>query len=493
MSEIESCYVAPGRDVTAPLVPGTRMAGRRVRSQSSAILVLRRLIWLYFWLLVFEGALRKWILPQYSSPLLVIRDPLVLLIYFLALKNDLFKSSGFLRGALILSTASLLLASLQFILLKVPTSVLLFGWRTNFLHLPLIFLIPQIMDLREVQRLGKWVLLVGIPMSLLMAYQFKSTPDAWINRTPGLAGGTQLLSALGKIRPPGTFSFITGPVSYFALASAFLVFGLKEGKANYQRPLLAASGLALALALAVSGSRSIVISVGIVAVSWLLSIVAARQVEAGVSKMLILLIITFAVLAQMDLFKEGTEVLSIRWEAASAAESAEGGILGRTLNSLISPLRTLGGIPLFGHGLGVGTNVGATLLTGQAQFLLSEGEWGRVLMEMGSAMGLSFILFRVCLTIWLARLSIRCAVAGNILPLLLFSACAVNIINGQIAQPTTLGFTALGSGLCLATIYGTPLPQPPLRRGRRGKSGRGLRQELPASELPSPRELSGKS
>ena len=462
--------------LSAPFVAGSLMARKRVRSQASATLMLQRLIWLYFWLLVFEGALRKWILPQYSSPLLVIRDPLVLLIYFVAVKNDLFKSSGFLRGVLIVSTSSLLLAALQFILLKVPLSVLVFGWRTNFLHLPLIFLIPQVMDLREVQRLGKWVLLVGIPMSMLMAYQFKSAPDAWINRTPGLAGGSQLLSALGKIRPAGTFSFITGPVSYFALASAFLVFALKEGKANYPRLLLAVSGLALALALAVSGSRSLVISAGIVAVAWLLSILAARQVEAGVSKMLILLIITFAVLAQMELFKEGTEVLSIRWEAASLAESGEGGVLGRVLNSLVSPLKTLGSIPVFGHGLGVGTNVGATLLTGQAQFLLSEGEWGRVLMEMGSVMGLSFILFRVGLTIWLARLSIRCAVAGNTLPLLLFSACAVNIINGQIAQPTTLGFTALGSGLCLAAIYGTPLPPAPTRRGRGGKSGHAPRQ-----------------
>ena len=33
---------------------------------------IKWLIWLYFWLLIFEGTFRKWILPQYSDVILVI-------------------------------------------------------------------------------------------------------------------------------------------------------------------------------------------------------------------------------------------------------------------------------------------------------------------------------------------------------------------------------------------------------------------------------------
>ena len=47
---------------------------------------LRRMIWRYFVLLIGEGALRKWILPSLGAPLLVIRDPLVLLIYLQAVR-----------------------------------------------------------------------------------------------------------------------------------------------------------------------------------------------------------------------------------------------------------------------------------------------------------------------------------------------------------------------------------------------------------------------
>ena len=57
------------------------------------MIALRRLIWLYFWLLMFEGALRKWV-PPLSAPLLVVRDPLVLLIYFHAVRCRRFPVDG---------------------------------------------------------------------------------------------------------------------------------------------------------------------------------------------------------------------------------------------------------------------------------------------------------------------------------------------------------------------------------------------------------------
>jgi hypothetical protein len=41
---------------------------------------LKKLFWIYFLLLIFEGALRKWVLPGFSAPLLLVRDPLAVLI-----------------------------------------------------------------------------------------------------------------------------------------------------------------------------------------------------------------------------------------------------------------------------------------------------------------------------------------------------------------------------------------------------------------------------
>jgi hypothetical protein len=39
---------------------------------------IQLLFWVYFWLIIFEGAIRKWLLPGLSTPLLVIRDPIAM-------------------------------------------------------------------------------------------------------------------------------------------------------------------------------------------------------------------------------------------------------------------------------------------------------------------------------------------------------------------------------------------------------------------------------
>src|SRR5205085_11057184 len=104
-----------------------------------------------------------------------------------------------------------------------------------------------------------------------------------------------------------------------------------------------------------------------------------------------------------------------RIELASGVEAASGGIGGRFFRELWAPLSHLAEVPFFGAGLGVGTNVGATLLTGQAQFLISEGEWGRILLEMGPLFGLLFVGFRLALALRLGKASLAAAQAGQLL------------------------------------------------------------------------------
>src|ERR1700760_4545945 len=61
-----------------------------ISSQERGERIVRSLIWTYFVLLIIEGALRKWVVPQLSNPLLVIRDPVALAIYFFSLRAGVF-------------------------------------------------------------------------------------------------------------------------------------------------------------------------------------------------------------------------------------------------------------------------------------------------------------------------------------------------------------------------------------------------------------------
>jgi len=63
-------------------------------SPTPEIAGLKRLIWLYWLLWLFEGALRKWIVPQLAAPLLLVRDPVALLIIVRALQTGMWRVNG---------------------------------------------------------------------------------------------------------------------------------------------------------------------------------------------------------------------------------------------------------------------------------------------------------------------------------------------------------------------------------------------------------------
>src|SRR2546423_15602513 len=65
-----------------------------VADYSGMLRNIRRLIYLYFFLLIIEGALRKWMVPQFFNPLLLVRVLVVLSIYFLAWSADIFPRNG---------------------------------------------------------------------------------------------------------------------------------------------------------------------------------------------------------------------------------------------------------------------------------------------------------------------------------------------------------------------------------------------------------------
>lgn len=52
----------------------------------------RMAIWIYLFLLIFEGAIRKWVLPQLATPLLLVRDPIVIWLYCIAMQKGGLKT-----------------------------------------------------------------------------------------------------------------------------------------------------------------------------------------------------------------------------------------------------------------------------------------------------------------------------------------------------------------------------------------------------------------
>jgi hypothetical protein len=156
--------------------------------------------------------------------------------------------------------------------------------------------------------------------------------------------------------------------------------------------------------------------------------------------------------SRLPIFKEGFQILSDRF--ASAAEAADTTIVRGTIDRVMSDFtegfENIDKFPLFGYGLGIGTNVGGRVLLGRPAFLLAESEWSRVMGESGPIIGLAFLVWRTLFVLQLGRLSFTALKHVNLLPVLLFGSGFVLLLNGQLGQPTTLGFAAFVNGLCLA-------------------------------------------
>jgi hypothetical protein len=451
------------------------------RSKQRTLTHLKWAIWVYFFLLIFEGVFRKWLLPQFSDVLLVVRDPVVLVIYMLAIKARLFPRNNWMLSLAIMAILSWLVSLVvlePYLPIKPLFLVTGFGFRCNFLHLPLIFVMARALDEDDVKKLGKWVLIGLLPMSVLLAVQFNSDPESFINRTAGLGESQQITAGGGKIRPPGTFSFVSGVIFYAAMAASYLLYGALT-RGVYRNWLMFAAGFALVVTIGVSGSRSVLLAVLLVVSSLIAVLIFRPSAVNQFARNLLIVVVLVFLAVRLPIFNQGVKVLSDRFTTVAEAEetSIAGGLIARTfapftegilLWSYSPPM----GAPWWGLGLGIGTNGGAKFLTGRALFLLTEGEWGRVILESGKILGAAYLIWRTMLTFSLGLFSIRQLKAGRLLPILLYAAGFLSLLNGQFGQPTNLGFSVFICGLALAAGNATSSPDtelmpsagPPSRR-----------------------------
>ena len=423
---------------------------------------VKRSIWVYFWLLILEGALRKWILPGLSAPLLIIRDPVVIAIYWAAYRSGRIKRTRLLGASVVTAFFIAVLAILQIGVGTNTVPVAVYGWRSYALHLPLIAIIGQVLSPNDLRKAGFWLLLTSVPMAALMTFQYRAAPNSWLNVGAGVGSG-QIDSADGHLRASGTFSFSTGAVSFTTLELSFLLYGLTSPKV-YGRKLLLFAALSTLAAIPMAGSRTLLFNCAGFA---LLAPFAFLSNPAGMFrfiKMVTGLCIVAVVLLQTQTVHSAMDTMQRRWRGASGAEGSVAEVLqARVLNASTESFSSAGSIPLLGRGVGMGSNAAAALTTGSVGLLLGEGEWTRIMFEFGPLGGSVFLLIRVLFGIVLAANSLR-AYSHSPLAWLLAIANTPLLLLGYMAQPTSLGFIVLGAGLTLAAVQSSKIPKGTARR-----------------------------
>ena len=407
-------------------------------------------IWVYIFLWVFEGALRKWFLPFLATPLLIVRDPVVFWLIFLSMRRGLLKYNSYLGGIVLLGIVAFFSA---IFLCHGNIIVASYGVRPFFLYFPVVFIIGRVFDREDVIKVGRTMLYIAIPMSILLGLQFYSPQSAWVNR--GVGGdedGSGFGGALGYFRPSATFSFTNGTTLFYSLIAPFLLYFIMTPKL-IKRTILIGATLALIVAVPLSISRGLLLQV---VVSTLFLIISVSSKPKYLGKIIIagfIFIIVLNVASNISFFSTATEVFANRFESANEEEGGlvDGVIEDRFLGQLVKAVARSTEQSLFGFGIGSGSIFGAVTLDDYRVFGIADFEWMRQIGEFG-LMGIFVIFIRVAMSFKLTLRSYSLLNGGDLLPWLIGSLGILILTQGGWQQPTALGFFSLVAGLWIASM-----------------------------------------
>ncbi len=423
-----------------------------VRPTDKATNAIKWGIWAYFLLLIFEGALRKWLLPEFSTPLLVVRDPIALVVLVMAYQRGLMPTSNYVKIAMSIGVVAFAAA---LVFGHGSLIVATYGARTLLVHFPFAFVMGRVLDRNDVLKMGRVTLWLTMPMVVLIGLQFYSPQSAWVNR--GIGGdldGAGFSGAMGYMRPTGTFSFTNGNALFFGLAGAFIAYFWLEPK-KISRMVLLGSTAALLMSIPLSISRTLLFE--LVIITAFAFAVLSRQPKylKQILGLVLAVAIALALLSTTTVFQHATEVLTARFENASKSEGGlRGTLIDRFLGGLAGAILSAEKQDLFGKGIGLGTNVGAKYTTGRLAFLIAEGEWGRTVGELGPLLGLSLIFMRIAMAFDFLTKGYHKLSNHDSLPWMLLSFGFLLILQEGWAQPTSLGFFTVITGVVLASLSG---------------------------------------
>jgi hypothetical protein len=365
-------------------------------------------------LVVIEGAIRKWVLPQASDLVYFLKDIVLLGAYArYFVFNRKSKQGVGSSGMKALLWIALVLISLQVFNIRLASvPVGLFGFKAYLLYVPLCFMLRDLFPSSEdLQSFLKWYLLLVIPVGVLGGIQFISPPDSAINTY--VAGEVDIATFRGqdeisRARITGAFSYISGYAAYLTVCMALLFSMLMARLNTVWRVILIGAQAILIGNMFMTGSRGPVFSGIIVFAGFLFTNQWARKREVRKAFAMLLLTVAVCAVAVTYWFSEAFDAF---WVRATTSDSASERIAG----PILEPLEFLLDPEILGYGAGATHPGGMTIRT---RFDLpdpelrppdAENETVRIMFELGVFGFLVWYAIKLylLLALWRTRVQVR--------------------------------------------------------------------------------------
>jgi len=402
-----------------------------------------------FLVLVFEGAIRKWIWDSATIPLLGLRDLLVLAAVSWGILHRYFDFRAWPEILLLFWTALIVFWSgIQILNGLMPPIVGAIGFRFWVLYLWFALLCAKALQWQDIEYLFKLFALTLLFMVPLAMIQFMSPPTAWINKQAG--GEDQYIFQVIKdiVRTTGTFSFTAGFTTYLAFVTPAVLWLMSGGLKNSLNPFIRLVIIGLFFVdVLITGSRGAIMTTVFFVGMWFFALLLANKLPKispaktllGLVGFVILLVLLFPIL------ERSYDANAQRFETASALEDVGGRVAGMFTGSD----ETWEQFSVLGYGIGAGANASRNFMPDTSNgFLLGENEIDRVLNE-GGLVGLLLAAVK-WLVIIVGLMSAWTIFRRNneFLPLSIWLVLAIQLPTGSVTgQLSVHGFILLLLGL----------------------------------------------
>jgi len=408
--------------------------------------------------IIIEGAVRKWFLPSFSELVYFYKDILMVatLIGYVRRRHKTPLVIKRRLKVLFITMGLFLLCALASLGMPgAPHPLIgLLGLKAYCLYIPLAFITPKAFpDKEHLIRFLKWYALIVLPVAVIGVMQFfDSDRQSTLNRyavgeqAPARATDIAVFATSSGnyfVRVTSTFSYVTGlsvylPIMFavlLAMTSLYSKRGLKRGSKILYYSALGATVVTAFM----TGSRSAVLSMGIVAVIFYL-FTSGRQAIRRMQQIAVAGVILFV--AFTSFFPQAYDAF---YNRSFGGEERVNEGWSRIVGSLSLPINEASYAGLLGYGIGLTQNGVPALMKrlGMADQdnpvpIGSEAEPGRVTLELGIIGFVLYTLLRLILLITIFRIAF--AIRDRESKILAFAATAALVmplvVGGAVANHT---------------------------------------------------------
>lgn len=345
-------------------------------------------------LLIFEGAIRKWVFPESQQLIYFAKDVLLLGCYAGYLRDQ-----GARRYRISVPPILILLivvgaswGALEIFNPQLPSLLVgILGFKAYFFYVPLMFVLPACFETDdELNAFLRRYCLIAVPVALIGMLQFGSAPSSAINAYAtgrGQEGEIVTFGSSERVRITGTFAFITGYTSYLVANATLLLaaLGASRWRLATNRKLYLALGFSL-LGMLMTGSRGPVVTLAVMfPFYWYLAVMSERDAGVTVGRAGLALGVVAGTIAAFG----GNAVGAFLGRASGATDVAV-----RLSSPFLSPIHLLPQVGLVGYGIGASHQMAAAVAPSIIPYswlrgLNTELETGRIMLELGP---LGFVL-----------------------------------------------------------------------------------------------------